>query len=239
MIHLLSHGGTDRGHVRRQNEDAYLVDDERRLYAVADGLGGLPNGALASQTAIEHVRQASMRTGYGPHLLAETVRAAHEAVVRAGRASNPVEGIATTLTLALIEGDTLHVAHVGDCAAFHLRQGKFRQLTTDHTLAEEIRAEHNGEPRHAPVLSALAHTLTRTLGQLEEPRPDVFMEPLAPGDRLLLCSDGIGKTLSPGALARILESSDHPASVVAALIASANAHGGSDNSTAIALFVEG
>ncbi|MDQ4131239.1 MAG: protein phosphatase 2C domain-containing protein, partial [Actinomycetota bacterium] len=129
---------TEVGLVRRRNEDALLVDGDRRVFAVADGLGGHPAGDVASQLAIEVLEKElqGLSDGHAPdEVLAEALRAAHEAVMADGWEEPSRRGMATTAVVAhLPQGDReAWVAHVGDSRAYLLHEGQLNQLTRDHT----------------------------------------------------------------------------------------------------------
>ena len=220
---------TDIGKVRGANEDSYLV--EPPLFAVADGMGGHRGGDVASKLALETVEQLfHRRTG----TLSEQVRRANQAVFERSKVDRRVTGMGTTLTAALVQGDALRLAHVGDSRAYLLRAGSLRQLTTDHTLvARMVKA---GEISEAEAeVHPHRNVLTRALGTEPEVRVDEDEIPLLEGDRVLLCSDGLTGMVTEEQIQAILEM-DVPAQEAAdRLVTAANRAGGIDNITVVVL----
>lgn len=229
-------GQSDRGRVRKENEDSFLIDEARGLFAVADGLGGLPEGALASRLTVEGVHNhfesnSSGRPDY-KQLFTEVNRSVHAL----GRELDADYGIGSTLTLVHLVGGEARIAHVGDCCVLLFRGESCAKLTTDHTMEEEIFRLYGPEPDFE-VPEAYAHTLTRCIGQKETLEVDLLTERLQPGDRLLLCSDGITKVLSREELLTLNRLSTRPQGLLRRAIDLANAKGGPDNSTGIAVFL--
>lgn len=227
---------SDIGCVRDQNEDSFLCDDPPGLYAVADGIGGLPGGAEASRQAVETLRRwFDQRSGdVDP---ATAVAAANEAVQGLGRRLSPRAGIGTTLTLAHAVRDALCVAHVGDSALFRWRGGRWEALTIEHTVEQEAkRRQAQGES----VCLSPGHraALTRCVGQRRPLAADIARFTLQAGDRYLLCTDGISRGLSPEEAETLVATAATPAAAVDSLIARARQRGGLDNATAVVLFVD-
>ena len=237
------------GRVREQNEDSFLVDEALGLYAVADGMGGHAAGEIASQLALQ-VLQRVMREGQpridqqraDPRsreanlavlkLLEEAVHAACLAVHELGMSDETKRGMGTTLTLLLALGMKAFVAHVGDSRMYLVRGDKTHQLTQDHTLQNELLKRGKLSPEAISKV-AQKNALTRAIGVYASVDVDTLQLDLLPGDRLLLCSDGLYTYLKKGELASILEGP--PEQAPARLIALANQRGGHDNITAIVL----
>lgn len=231
------YGATDAGKVRSRNEDAFLVNRENRIYAVADGLGGLPQGDLASRLAVEEIT-TSMRNGVSALDVEKLIKASNGVVWREGRAIDSEFGIGTTLTLVALNGRRGMLGHVGDGAVYLLRKGHFSQLTQEHTMEADLRAKMEpGEKATFPEY--FAHTLTRCLGQAESVEPDLSTLELEPADRLVICSDGISKTLDSKDITKRMRKAKTPQDLVDSLIKRANDLGGPDNATAVAVFVLG
>ncbi len=228
------YGKTDVGLIRQQNEDALLVDEIGGFFAVADGLGGLPEGALASRLAIEELGKRLPKVELKDVALQSMFKDINRKIWSAGRQIHAELGIGTTLTLCVVRGKQLTICHVGDCAVFLFRDKTSRQLTTDHTMEEEFLAQHPGEYVFVP--EHFAHTLTRCIGQPGEVECEVTHHTLEEGDRLLLCSDGITKVITEEELLFLALESNHPQNYVDSLIELANKRGGPDNITSIALF---
>lgn len=223
---------TDRGRLRDENQDCcaeFEAEDGSRLLVVADGMGGHAAGALASRMAIEAIGEvfAGDRASSPEELLRRAFAAANARVLKRG-ACEP-EGMGTTAVAALLRSDGAWVAHVGDSRAYHWRGGALKQLTEDHSwvLQEVGQGRMTAEQAKAhPRRSALL----RTIGLDPEVPVDVARVGLAPGDRVLLCSDGLWGELDEAILADALAA--EPAASVRRLVALANRAGGHDNVTA-------
>lgn len=244
---LTTASATDPGRVRPANEDCVLIDRIQlggsafALGLVADGMGGGVRGADASRVATEAARD-SLR-GPGPDrpldALFFAVQAAQDAVLRYG-ANEGLEGssFGTTLVIALVDETTADawVANVGDSRAYVLGARGARQISRDHSVvAERVAAGRLtvGEARNAPD----RNVLTRAVGSRSSMRVDLFGPGrLQPGDRVLLCSDGIHGLLEDVEMATISEQSS-AGDLPAALIDQANARGGLDNESVVVIEV--
>jgi protein phosphatase len=235
---LTSHGITDQGQVRRANEDALFIDDTHQVYAVADGLGGLPDGAEASQRIVELLAQTMARVDSQEERvdLAELIIGIHHIVAREGNEAHPITGIGSTLTIGQIVGDQLLIGHVGDSAAYLLRRDRLDQLTIDHTMAQEL-IDRQGESAHDHMPPEYPHTLTRCVGQGDEFRVDQTRITVKPGDRLLLCTDGLNKVLTKKAIQTELTDAPTPEAACHTLAQMANDNGGPDNITVIVVHI--
>lgn len=234
-MQLHYHGITHPGKIREANEDAFFIDKRSQLFAVADGLGGLPDGAEASRRVVELLKAtvASRRTIDRVPLIKEINRI----VSAEGAEAHPFIGIGTTLTLGQIVGDQLKIGHVGDSAAFHLHAGHLKKVTTDHTLEQEW-ISRLGEAGRTSMPENYPHTLTRCIGQIDALEIDTVDVALAPGDRILFCTDGVNKVLSEHEIQAILASDQAPEISCQSFIDAVNAKGGPDNITAILIFVD-
>jgi len=236
---ILSYGHTDRGLVREKNEDFYYIDEDKLLFAVADGLGGLPRGAEASRLAIELFSNLVQDRGdsNGRYDIARAFEEINSRVYERGRTITAEIGMGTTLTTAHIVGDRMKIGHVGDTAILRFRSEDWDQLTIDHTMEQEIRAQLKpGEDAFIP--DYFSHTLTRCIGQAERLAADVLEIEIQPGDRFLLCSDGVTKVIQSSELFHLIQSTTSPRSFVEGIITLANNRGSPDNVTAIAIFVD-
>ncbi|HEY2563376.1 MAG TPA: Stp1/IreP family PP2C-type Ser/Thr phosphatase [Acidimicrobiales bacterium] len=233
MTVLRSGTATDTGLVRSSNQDLGIATSS--LFAVADGIGGHAGGEVASEVAIEALQQAFGQHPSGPGL-AEAVSSANTAVWVASQERADLRGMGTTLTaVALVnEGgrDVLALVNVGDSRSYRFHDGELTQITTDHSLAEEM--VRNGEitPAEAMV-HPHRHILTRALGVSPDVSADLWRIRPEQGDRYLLCSDGLTNELSDDEITRILSSIHSPQDAVDALVQAARDHGGSDNITAV------
>ncbi|NYJ06645.1 protein phosphatase 2C domain-containing protein [Petropleomorpha daqingensis] len=225
MAYLDCAGRTDIGLVRENNEDAIVTGS--RFVAVADGLGGHAGGEVASRLATELV--AASFTGGSLDELATAVRAANFAVWERGSSTAGSEGMGTTLVAAGLVGDgVLGVVHVGDSRAYLVRDGGLQRLTEDHTVAAQM--VRDGELTEA---DAVGHphrsVLTRALGVGPDVPLDAVERAVVPGDRLVLCSDGLFNHVPDDELAALALSGASPQAAVDTLLELGLARGGEDN----------
>ena len=226
------------GRVRPENEDSFLCDDGRQLYAVADGIGGLPAGAQASQKAIAVLTQLITPVPPPKNLnYGEILQEINQQVFNLGRVLSPQSGLGSTLTWAHLVGVKLHINHVGDSAALRLRRKVLAQLTHDHTVEGENRARLvRGES--GPFLTGHPHALTRCVGQPLPLRSECLVHTILPHDRYLFATDGITHFISTAEIADVMQQATTPDEVVTQLIERANQRGGRDNATAVVLFID-
>ena len=233
-MNLISHGHSDVGFVRETNEDSFLVDDECGLYAVADGVGGLPHGSLASRLAVQFF-QAMIRGQnqcISEEELREVVHAVHRNIVESGQLVGGENGIGTTFSAVRVMGENLMIAHVGDSSVF-LKNGQgLQRISRSHTLGDELIEKHgpdamNDMPEH------YMHTLTRCMGQDIDFAVDIATLQIKRGDAIIICSDGVTNMVEDEVIDSVMEDNE-PQDFVPALIDLANQNGGVDNSTVVA-----
>jgi protein phosphatase len=230
---------TDVGRVRTNNEDQLLVADN--LFAVADGMGGHAAGEVASQVAVETLRDAFAENPTATGLL-DAVGAANHNVVQRAESDAATRGMGTTVCAAALvpaedgEGETLVVVNVGDSRAYLLRDGELSQVTEDHSVADELmRAGQLSEEQAA--VDRRRHVLTRVLGMDKTVNPDRFdIDPFR-GDRLLLASDGLTNEVPDAEIASILRRIEDPGEAARELVRVAKNNGGADNITVVIIDV--
>ena len=223
-------GATQTGNVRRSNEDAHLIRSP--LFMVADGMGGAKAGEIASRMAAEAFAEVDLRKRPVVDALKETIRTANARILERSRSDPEAAGMGTTVTAAIVDGDTITFAHVGDSRAYLLRGGGLQRLSDDHSLVGElVRAGElsESEAEHHPQRSVI----TRALGTDDAVDVDTFTVRARDGDIVLLCSDGLN-TMVPEATIATLLAADEPAATIARnLTRAALAGGGEDNVTAV------
>ncbi|MEJ2679850.1 MAG: Stp1/IreP family PP2C-type Ser/Thr phosphatase [Gemmatimonadota bacterium] len=228
---------TDTGRVRRQNEDALLVRPDIGVYAVADGMGGHAAGEVASAIAVETidrtVQEAAARGTDPLEVIEDAVLAANAAILAEARRDPAQQGMGTTATVLVTNGDTRYrIAHVGDSRAYLLREDDLRQISVDHTwVHEQVRRGRLTEKdaRRHPFASVL----TRVLGTEEEVHVDVVDGDTRAGDVFLLCSDGLTAVLDDAALRVVLSRPDSLEERAGELVRAALEGGGPDNITVV------
>ena len=236
-MRFLAGAATDVGRVRERNEDGFLTQEP--LFAVADGMGGHRGGGVASEVALQMLSRMEGGSVTGSDAadgLADMVTQANDAVLERASEEPRLAGMGTTLTAVIVQPGRIHLAHVGDSRAYLLRDGDLRQLTEDHSLVQRMVNEGKLSPEEAEVHPHRS-VLTRALGV--EPELDVDRDSLEvrPGDRILLCSDGLTTMVPEEDIQRIVAENEDPQRVAEALVAAANEAGGLDNITALVLFV--
>ncbi|TMK44894.1 MAG: Stp1/IreP family PP2C-type Ser/Thr phosphatase [Actinobacteria bacterium] len=220
---------TDVGLVREGNEDSYLT--EGPLFAVADGMGGHRGGEVASQLAVETLEKL-FKEGAGD--LPDQVQEANRVVFERSVLDRKVAGMGTTLTAALVEGDRVRLAHVGDSRAYLLRDGTLRLLTEDHTLVHRMVSEGEISKEEAETHPQRS-VLTRALGVDTVVDVDDDSLQVRPGDRLLLCTDGLTSMVSEDEIEEVLRTVPDPREAAQRLVRMANEAGGVDNTTVVIL----
>ncbi|MEM9025480.1 MAG: protein phosphatase 2C domain-containing protein [Verrucomicrobiota bacterium] len=237
---IRAYGRSDRGIGREINEDSMLCALNTGVFAVADGLGGLPRGEVASRVAIERVAECldpeSSMTSTS-HSVKQAALQANRAVYDEGANINAETGIGTTLTLILLSANRLYAAHVGDTSLYIQRGGQLSKLSKDHTMAQDVR-DRLGPEEEAYIPDYFAHTLTRCLGQQPTVEVDTFEHSVIGEDRIFLCSDGVQKVFGDGELSRMIHSATDPQQFVDLIIEEGNERGAPDNITAVAVFIE-
>ena len=250
---LNAFGLTDVGRKRKHNEDAYLLDAERGLFVVADGMGGHAAGEVASRLTVESIQEFIAGTeddhdntwpfGYNNRYsvdgnrLSTAVERANEKVMRAVVNRPELKGMGTTVVAALFDKKRATLVHVGDSRAYLWRETELRRLTDDHSwVQEQVNAGilSEDEARSHP----LKNVVTRALGGGAHVAVDLLEIPVGGGDRFLLCSDGLTGMVSDEEITNALASSRSLEEIVRGLIDLANERGGVDNITAIVVEVK-
>lgn len=232
MIQLRAGSATDVGQVRPINEDRLLVASP--LFAVADGMGGAAAGEVASSTAVQGLLDAFQAAGEPtPQTLTAAARSANRAVWEQAEANPEMRGMGTTLVaLALVDGGRLAAVNIGDSRLYLLRADDFRQVTSDHNLVAELVAEGRISKEEAEV-HPRRNIMTRALGVDPDVDVDLFVEDPRPGDRYLLCSDGLPRELRDEHIASLLRRFADPQEAAKELVDEAKRRGGNDNITAV------
>jgi protein phosphatase len=231
VVRFASAGRSHPGLVRDHNEDSGFAGPYLQL--VADGVGGAAAGEVASATAA-YVTSASTMGSRESDLLAILARAVELAQQQLGagvEADRSREGMSTTLTALLTDGDRVALAHVGDSRAYLLRQGRLCRLTRDQTLVQMLVDEG-----HITAQQARTHpqknVVLQALDGVHPVEPDLCLLDLRPGDRLLVCSDGVTDMVDDDTVADCLAAAS-PEAAADALVQAALDAGGHDNITAL------
>ena len=226
---------TDIGCLRDHNEDSLVVTPP--LCAVADGMGGHAAGEVASEIA---VRVLSELAPEHPDVeaLGRAIEEANRAVIQAAREGRGRQGMGTTMTAAMLEGERLVIAQVGDSRAYLLHQGKLQQLTRDHSLMADMIEAGQLTPEEARTHPQRS-VITRALGSDAHLHPDIYEINVETGDRLLICSDGLSGMIFDDQIENTLRRVQDPQRCASQLVNEAIAAGGHDNVTVIVADVTG
>jgi PPM family protein phosphatase len=228
-LKIASHSET--GLVRKNNQDSGYASPQ--LLAVADGMGGAAAGDLASAIAIDAIRRVDKPTS-GDEMLEALAGAIHKANDRIAdliETDLSLDGMGTTVTGALFDGTQLGLAHIGDSRAYLLRDGHLEQLTHDHSWVQSLIDEGKIDSDEA-AMHPHRSLLLKVLNGQPANDPDLTMVPVADGDRLLFCSDGLCGLVEDPMIEELLKKGG-PADALACLLQEAHAEGGIDNITII------
>jgi protein phosphatase len=228
---------SDPGRKRRRNEDAYVCDPP--LFAVADGMGGAQAGELASRLAAGALRgDDAQSVESGEQRVAALIQEANRRIFERASTDEAVYGMGTTMTIALLEDDTVRIGHVGDSRAYLIRDGRLEQLTEDHSLVAELVRAGRLSPEEAerhPQRSVI----TRVLGTEADVVVDTFSIAARDGDVFMLCSDGLTSMVDDATILAVVEGHrEDLRGAATGLVDAANRAGGEDNITAVLFAVE-
>jgi len=235
-VSLVSYAGTDVGRRRKNNEDAFLVDDDLGLWVVADGMGGQAAGEVASQQAVETVHEmvtSGLKRNGGKgaeRVLESAIQGATYMVFGMAEMDRTKTGMGTTVSAVLVQPEQLLLAQVGDSRIYRVRAGQAVQLTEDHTLINWQLQNGIITPEEAKT-SKQKNVITRAVGNRDYVQVDLLYCDVRPGDTFVLCSDGLYAYVKTDELPELVAAGGDDA--VAALIHVANERGGKDNITAV------
>lgn len=241
---LLAAGKTDQGQVRKQNEDAFYIMNNRRIFLVADGMGGHNAGEVASRVAIEtlvdyfaHIPSRRLRntTEAIQHTLITGLRQANDIIINMASTDQNLQGMGCTLVACLIGDGILHTCHVGDTRCYLAQPDQMIQITHDHSMFAAISQDATIDLTNEKLL-AKRHVVTRAIGYIFKDDPEYNRYPLNKGDRIMLCSDGLWSMVPDDEIQKIITAAANPADAANQLIERANEAGGKDNITALVIF---
>ena len=238
MKSLINYAGlTDRGRRRKFNEDNWYADLELGLFIVSDGMGGHAGGELASTMVVEELprllrqRMADSTTLSDPNTIVSLVLALadlnerfHETTLK----NDHLKGMGATIALAFIRESGTIVAHMGDSRAYLLRDKKLSQLTRDHSVVQKLLDAGKIRPEEISKHPSRGQ-ITRCMGMPGLPHPEVQTLSLLPGDRLLLCTDGLTRMLNEERITDLISENPIPYTACRVMINDANEAGGIDN----------
>lgn len=235
-------GKTDPGRVRLQNEDSLLVLPERGLFVVADGMGGHNAGEIASALAVTSVdaslTEEKLRTISGNseeihHTLINAFNTANATIMQKASDDEKLSGMGCTLVVALLDGSFLHVCHAGDARCYLADDLQLAQLTHDHSVIKEMPGEFEKEKSVGYIPRNI---ITMAVGFPFPHDPEYQVVPVEPGQKALLCSDGLWSMLEDDEMHDLLMTSPNPGQAAEDLVEKANEAGGKDNISAVVVY---
>ena len=245
---IAAFGCSDAGPVRATNEDCFFCDEDLSLFVVADGMGGHAAGEVAARLAVEAIENFVRRSsdagdlswpcGIDPALsftgnrLRTAIYLANRRVFRVAEGHDDYTGMGTTVVCALIDGARVTIGHVGDSRLYVLSAGKLSVQTRDDTWAAMVLQGENVDPTRFGD-HPMKNVLTNVLGAREQTDIHLTERPLADGDRLLLCSDGVHGVLDDRTLSGLLAQDARPEAIARAILSKAIERGTRDNVTAV------
>jgi len=226
---------SDIGTKRDKNEDYVLYHERSGIFIIADGMGGHKAGEIASKMAArEFIVKIESVDAAKPADLISAFDAANTAVYNASVAHEAYQGMGTTLTAAMIEGNSVYLVHVGDTRAYKVNPQGLTQITRDHTLISEMYRKGSltlEEMKDHPQ----KHLLTKALGTKANCEPDVFQESFGENDFLVMTSDGLTDLVDDLEIKRMVLDLKYPKAIVESAIQLANSRGGKDNISMICI----
>lgn len=243
-------GRTDVGCVRANNEDNFGFDSRYGIFVVCDGMGGQAAGEVASKMGVDIMldyfrKLGSAASDHGPAVqpasgaesLASAIQLANRMIFDAGKDQNGQAGMGSTIVAALLRGNALSIAHVGDSRIYLIRHGAIQQLTQDHSLVmEQVRRGYI--TLEQAQNSELQNIILRALGSEESVEADIEDLLTLPGDLLLMTSDGLTRHLKDEEILAIVRRSHNLDSACNELVETAKQRGGDDNITCLLVRVE-
>jgi len=245
---LTVYGETDVGQLREHNEDFIGWDAHLGLILLADGMGGHNAGEVASELAVSSIRDA-LQDVLGPDIassnmidfndaIREAIVYANDEIIRMANERLECAGMGTTIVVTLFHGDRVIIANVGDSRMYRLRDKALSQLTTDHSLVQEM-LDNGYISEEEAQLSASRNLITRALGIADQVDVDVAQDTVQNGDTYLLCSDGLTDLVTDQEILQLLLlSNDDLKTGCKQLIALANEKGGKDNISVILISLQ-
>ncbi len=235
-------GLTDVGLLRTVNQDDYYIDPEGRFFIVADGMGGHAGGQeasrLATKTVQSYLEKAWETDEPSDVILEQALLEANQAILRDQRQHPERADMGTTIVVVTFRDEEVWCAHIGDSRLYRLRGAKLEQITDDHTWVALAMKMGEIDPDQART-HPWRHVLAQCLGREDLRQIDIQPVQVQPGDRLLLCSDGLTEELSDHVIASQLKSIRVCEKAALALVEAAKEHGGRDNITVVIVSISG
>ena len=239
---------TDIGRSRTNNEDALLVLPKLNIYAVADGVGGLNSGEVASRNAMSGVEsfilanpitgadnlEGKYRENWLKGYFTRCLQKVNSEILMTANEEPEYSRMATTVVICYLDMESIYIVNVGDSRAYILRDEILTQLSIDHTYVNSLISAGTLTESEARI-HPQKNIITKALGSGKNFEPDFFRFDLHDGDRILLCTDGLHGELTDSEISVILTASDDLNETCKLLVDTANNKGGSDNITVVCI----
>lgn len=234
-------GKTDKGLVKTRNEDSWAAFPEQGLFLIADGIGGLPAGDVASKLVVEVLPSLLTQRMNEPEVLShseiilkikQSISDLSVRILQESQHREEYAGMGTTIVMALLTETQIFIAHLGDSRAYLLKGGFLQQISNDHSLVRHLLMTKEITQAQAKNHPGRNHLL-QYVGMSLPPNPDVICLPRVAGERLLLCSDGLTNMLSNEEIKKFLTQFSSLEQTCNALVKAAKMAGGHDNITVI------
>lgn len=241
---------TDPGLKRSHNEDFFSLLEDEQLFLVADGMGGHACGEVASKMAADVIREFFDRSkneeatwpykmdkqlSYLENRMVVAIKLANQRIHEAAAKDLRLKGMGTTVVMGQVAGDKFYIAHVGDSRCYRVRATGIQQITRDHSLLEDYKDARPDMSDEEQKKFPHKNVITRALGMKDNVQVDVHAEDVTDGDIFILCSDGLSGMVEDQQIGEVVRKAGDLEKAVADLIAAANANGGNDNVTVLAL----
>lgn len=233
---------TDRGQVRKENQDACFVLHSQNVFLLADGVGGGNSGSLASKLAVSHMAQRIKDRPVSEYVgqaaikeyMEDLMETANATIIQEAMDKPENMGMATTLTACAVVGKMAYFIHIGDSRAYLIRGGEMIQITEDHSYVNDLLKRGLITPEEAEQ-STERHKITRALGADRTVEPDFYSRELEDNDLILLCSDGLYGEVDKEEIIDICLEEEDMTSMANSLVERANYYGGYDNISVICI----
>jgi len=243
-------GLTDIGKVRSINQDSFHLLEDKQVYIVADGMGGHAAGDQASRIAVKTIAEILSNYDFSQddvedetesgmsveELIRYALQEANEQILLASLSNQHLQGMGTTAIVAVENKGSLFVGHIGDSRTYLTRESQISQITEDHSVVQQLVKAGAISEEEAQV-HPYKNVITRCLGMQANVEPDTLELVLQPGDKVLMCSDGLSNMVSDKQMEEMLNQNT-PEEACQKLVDLANENGGTDNITVVLLYNE-
>lgn len=243
-------GLTDIGKVRSINQDSFQIVEDKHIFIVADGMGGHAAGDQASRIAVKTILEILSAYEFTAEagapddaengmsveeLIRYALQEANEQILLASLSNQHLQGMGTTAIVAVENRGSLFVGHIGDSRTYLVRNQQLSQITEDHSVVQQLVKAGAISEEEAQV-HPYKNVITRCLGMQANVEPDTMELVLQPGDRILMCSDGLSNMVSNPLMQQVVNENPDPLPACEKFIMLANENGGTDNITVVLLY---